>query len=73
MQSRRWQGWAPTALLEGFVSGRRLGHSRGWGRGRIGKAVRARCRSSGLQVHSQRRACAPDRRELGGGTYMGKP
>ena len=56
MQSGDWQGWAPTALLGGRVSGRRLGIL---GMGRIG-----------MQVHyHNRRRLRPEIEESLGATY----
>ncbi len=52
MQSGDWQGWAPTALLGGRVSGRRLGIL---GMGRIGQAVARRAAAFGMQVHYHNR------------------
>lgn len=52
MQKGNWSGWAPTALLGGRVSGRRLGIL---GMGRIGQAVAKRAAAFGMQVHYHNR------------------
>ncbi|MGC1503392.1 MAG: D-glycerate dehydrogenase [Sulfitobacter sp.] len=52
MQKGEWSGWAPTALLGGRVSGRRLGIL---GMGRIGQAVAKRAAAFGMQVHYHNR------------------
>jgi lactate dehydrogenase-like 2-hydroxyacid dehydrogenase len=52
MQKCEWHGWAPTALLGGRVSGRRLGIL---GMGRIGQAVAKRAAAFGMQVHYHNR------------------
>lgn len=52
MQKDDWTGWAPTALLGGRVSGRRLGIL---GMGRIGQAVARRASAFGMQVHYHNR------------------
>ena len=52
MQSGRWQGWAPTALMGGRVAGRRLGIL---GMGRIGQAVARRAQAFGMQIHYHNR------------------
>lgn len=52
MRQDDWTGWAPTALLGGRISGRRLGII---GMGRIGQAVARRARAFGMQVHYHNR------------------
>lgn len=52
MQKGDWGGWAPTALLGGRLSGRRLGIL---GMGRIGQAVARRASVFGMQVHYHNR------------------
>lgn len=52
MQSGEWDGWAPTALLGGRVSGKRLGIL---GMGRIGTAVARRAHACGMQIHYHNR------------------
>jgi len=52
MQTGRWAGWAPTALLGGRVGGRRLGIL---GMGRIGQAVARRAKAFGMQIHYHNR------------------
>ena len=51
-QSDDWGGWAPTAMLGGRISGRRLGIL---GMGRIGQAVARRAAAFGMQVHYHNR------------------
>lgn len=64
MQSQSWSGWAPTALLGGRVSGRRLGIL---GMGRIGKALARRAQAFGMQIHyhNRRRVAESIETELG--------
>jgi glyoxylate reductase len=52
MQRGQWTGWAPTALLGGRISGRRLGIL---GMGRIGQAVARRATAFGMQIHYHNR------------------
>ncbi len=52
MQKGDWDGWAPTALLGGRISGRRLGIL---GMGRIGQAVARRAKAFGMQIHYHNR------------------
>ena len=67
MQKGDWQGWAPTALLGGRVSGRRLGIL---GMGRIGQAVARRAAAFVMQVHyHNRRRLRPEIEESLGATY----
>ena len=67
MQSGEWDGWAPTALLGGRVSGKRLGIL---GMGRVGTAVARRARACGMQIHyHNRRRLRPEIEEQYEATY----
>ncbi|WP_146348435.1 2-hydroxyacid dehydrogenase [Phaeobacter marinintestinus] len=67
MQRGDWEGWAPTALLGGRISGRRLGIL---GMGRIGQAVARRANAFGMQVHyHNRRRLRPETEEQFQATY----
>ncbi|MDF1728236.1 MAG: D-glycerate dehydrogenase [Sulfitobacter sp.] len=52
MQRDAWEGWSPSALLGGRISGRRLGII---GMGRIGQAVARRARAFGMEIHYHNR------------------
>ncbi len=52
LQSQKWGGWAPTAMLGGRIGGRRLGIL---GMGRIGQAVARRASAFGMQIHYHNR------------------
>lgn len=52
MQTGKWEGWSPTAMLGGRIAGRRLGIL---GMGRIGQAVARRASAFGMQVHYHNR------------------
>ncbi|SLN72139.1 Putative 2-hydroxyacid dehydrogenase [Roseovarius albus] len=64
MRTGNWDGWAPTALLGGRVSGRRLGIL---GMGRIGQAVARRAAAFGLEInyHNRNRLRSEIEDELG--------
>ncbi|PSL21185.1 2-hydroxyacid dehydrogenase [Shimia abyssi] len=67
MQSGTWDGWAPTALLGGRISGKRLGIL---GMGRIGTAVARRAQACGMQIHyHNRRRLRPEIEEQYEATY----
>ncbi|HKL56094.1 MAG: 2-hydroxyacid dehydrogenase [Roseovarius sp.] len=67
MQSGGWEGWSPSALLGGRLSGRRLGIL---GMGRIGQAVARRAAAFNMQVHyHNRRRLRPEIEEALGATY----
>lgn len=67
MQKGRWEGWSPTALLGGRITGRRLGIL---GMGRIGQAVARRASAFGMQVHyHNRKRLRPETEEDLGVTY----
>jgi len=52
MQSGKWEGWSPTALMGGRIAGRSLGIL---GMGRIGQAVARRAAAFGMKVHYHNR------------------
>ena len=67
MQGGQWDGWAPTALLGGRITGRRLGIL---GMGRIGQAVARRAAAFGMQIHyHNRRRLRSEIEEDLGATY----
>lgn len=67
MQSGDWQGWSPTSMLGGRISGRRLGIL---GMGRIGQAVARRAQAFGMQVHyHNRRRLRPETESALEATY----
>lgn len=67
MQSGGWEGWSPSALLGGRLSGRRLGIL---GMGRIGQAVARRAAAFNMQIHyHNRRRLRPEIEDALGATY----
>ena len=67
MQEGKWDGWSPTALLGGRVSGRRLGIL---GLGRVGQAVAHRARAFGMEIHyHNRKRLRPETEEALGARY----
>lgn len=52
VRSGAWPGWGPTQLLGMGLTGRRLGI---FGMGRIGRAIAARARGFGLEIHYHNR------------------
>ena len=67
MGAGTWEGWAPTALMGGRVTGKRLGII---GMGRIGQAVARRAAAFGLQVHyHNRKRIHPETEAELGATY----
>ncbi|MBZ8119534.1 D-glycerate dehydrogenase [Roseovarius sp. LXJ103] len=67
MQEGKWDGWSPTALLGGRVSGRRLGIL---GLGRVGQAVALRARAFGMDIHyHNRKRLRPETEEALGARY----
>ena len=66
-QSGEWDGWSPTALLGGRLTGRQLGIL---GMGRIGQAVAKRASAFGMHVHyHNRRRLHPEIEEAHAATY----
>ena len=58
VRAGEWSGWAPNHMLGAHLHGRRLGVI---GMGRIGQALAARARASGMEIHySSPRALEPD-------------
>ena len=67
MGSGDWEGWSPTAMLGGRISGRRVGIL---GMGRIGQAVAKRAAAFGMQVHyHNRKRLRPEIEEALEATY----
>ncbi|MGO9066802.1 MAG: 2-hydroxyacid dehydrogenase [Myxococcaceae bacterium] len=62
VRSGKWTGWAPTQLLGRGFAGKRLGIV---GMGRIGRAVAARARPLGLEIHYSNRGRLPVALEQG--------
>ncbi len=62
VRAGRWTGWAPTQLLGVGLAGKRLGIL---GMGRIGRAVAARARPFGLEIHYHNRRPLPPDQALG--------
>ncbi len=62
LRAGRWDGWRPTQLLGRTLAGKRLGIV---GLGRIGRAVAARARPFGLEVHYHGRRRLPSKLEDG--------
>ncbi|WP_424942184.1 2-hydroxyacid dehydrogenase [Aliiroseovarius crassostreae] len=52
MDSGKWAGWSPTALLGNRIQGRRVGII---GMGRVGQAVAERAKAFGMQIHYHNR------------------
>lgn len=64
LRAGEWSGWSPTSLRGHRITGKKLGIV---GMGRIGRAVAARARAFGMDIHyhSRRRAAASVEQELG--------
>lgn len=57
LRAGNWTGWAPTFMLGHRIRGKRLGII---GMGRIGRAVAARARAFGLEIHYHNRTPLPE-------------
>ncbi|MFQ8431176.1 2-hydroxyacid dehydrogenase [Amaricoccus sp. W119] len=67
MRTGEWRGWSPTALMGHRIAGKRLGIL---GLGGIGRAVAARAKPFGLEVHYHaRRRVRPEIEEALGATW----
>ena len=62
LRDGRWTGWRPTQLVGTGLSGKRLGI---FGMGRIGRAVAARARAFGMEIHYCNRTRLPAELEQG--------
>ncbi|RMF04430.1 MAG: D-glycerate dehydrogenase, partial [Alphaproteobacteria bacterium] len=65
LRNRQWTGWEPTQLLGIRLHGKRLGIL---GLGQIGRAVAARARAFGMEIHYHNRNRVPEE-EAAGAVY----